>query len=93
MIVRTAIVGSGYYEGALTRVGALKSGERVLLQREPTNPHDKNAVAVFSEDGVKLGHVPRTEAPTVAKAIDEWREPWGEVVYNGRSSLLVKWEG
>ena len=33
-------------------------GETLLLKREPTNPRDKNAVALYKDDAV-VGHVYR----------------------------------
>lgn len=90
-ILRTVIVGGHFHDGALERSKALLVGERLLLLREPTNPFDKNAVAVMSEDGVKLGYIPRTEAPSVAKAIDAGFEPWAETLRKGLTSINVKW--
>lgn len=57
----TVIVGT-HHRGpeALARLERLAVGETVALVREPTNPHDPNAVAVYSTDGVHLGYVPRT---------------------------------
>lgn len=37
-------------------------GETLLLKREPTNPRDKNAVAIYKYDAV-VGHVPYNLAP------------------------------
>ena len=34
-------------------------GQALLVKREPTNPKDKNAVAVYEEDSI-VGHVPFT---------------------------------
>lgn len=40
----------------------LATGESVIAQREPRNPHDPNAVAILANDvsgvAVKLGYVP-----------------------------------
>ncbi|MEZ5444106.1 MAG: HIRAN domain-containing protein [Lysobacterales bacterium] len=44
------------------RVGELQAGERLNLLGEPSNPHDHDAVAVYTAatpDGVKIGYVPR----------------------------------
>ena len=34
-------------------------GQTLLVKREPTNPKDKNAVAIYEEDSI-VGHVPFT---------------------------------
>lgn len=66
----TTIVGSGFHPGAPEAVRRLKRGEELMLLREPANPHDRNAVAVLTQDGQKLGYVPRQDAPSVAKVLD-----------------------
>lgn len=92
MQLRTAIVGGQYHPGALERARKLKARERLVLMREPTNPHDKNAVAVMTEDGLKLGYVPRTDSPAVAKVLDSGHEPVVLVVVSGGTSITVNWE-
>jgi hypothetical protein len=37
-------------------------GEEVILQREPNNKYDKNAVQVLNILGVQIGHIPRNVA-------------------------------
>ena len=41
----------------------------VGLMREPTNPYDADAVAVFSLTGEQLGHVPRELAGACSRAL------------------------
>jgi hypothetical protein len=67
----TYIVGARFYPGAALAIGALREDEVVTLRAEPDNPYDRNAVAVFNAAGVKLGHVPRQEAPAVAKLLKQ----------------------
>jgi hypothetical protein len=60
--------------GAVHRPEALASdgaapGRRLLLRPEPENPHDPNAGAVLTEDGLALGYVPRDLAASVG---DGW---------------------
>lgn len=80
------IVGSGFYPGAPATVAALRPGDRVRIVREPQNPYDPNALAVYStaqgrvppgkrmEDLpllTKLGHLPRGFAAEVAPLVDQ----------------------
>jgi len=44
---------------ALEQLGQLQPGEQLRPEREPTNPSDPNAVAIYTLDGVKIGYVPR----------------------------------
>lgn len=45
-------------------------GEPVRLVREPENPHDRMAVAVFSCRGVKVGYLKRDRAVWIGSKID-----------------------
>lgn len=47
-------------QNAQTRVQRLSKGDLLLMEEEPTNQYDPNAVAVFtSDDRVQIGYVPR----------------------------------
>lgn len=54
----TVIVGSQYRDGALAIVATLSGGEAVELRREPDNPHDPGAIAVYL-GAVHLGYIPK----------------------------------
>ncbi len=41
---------------------ALSTGAQLRLVREPTNPHDRYAVAVYNANGQRLGYVPAGDA-------------------------------
>ena len=64
-----AIAGTSYhgYDGV---AAALRIGERLVLRREPENPHDPNAIEILTEAGVKLGYVPRVAAMDLAPRLD-----------------------
>ena len=40
--------------------GTLKESETLVLRREPDNPHDPLAIAIFTKGGRQIGYVPRT---------------------------------
>jgi hypothetical protein len=68
--------------GAVHRPDALASdgaapGRRLRLRPEPENPHDPDAVAVLTEEGLTLGYVPRDLAASVG-------ENWSAVVLRER---------
>jgi SWI/SNF-related matrix-associated actin-dependent regulator of chromatin subfamily A3 len=50
--VFTEIAGMQYYEADV------ESGEKVQLEREPENEHDKNAIRVENKHFKQAGHVP-----------------------------------
>lgn len=49
---------------------ALQVGDAVILEREPDNTHDENAILVLSTDDAELGYVPRENASQMAPLID-----------------------
>ncbi|MCU7930827.1 MAG: HIRAN domain-containing protein [Candidatus Thiodiazotropha sp. (ex Codakia rugifera)] len=47
----------------------LRVGEQLSLRREPSNPHDRYAIAVWFKNE-HLGYIPRRENRTIAKLLD-----------------------
>lgn len=42
----------------------------LVLVREPSNPHDENAIAVLTQHGAQIGYVPRGRAEDLAVELD-----------------------
>ncbi len=62
--------GATYYDAAKADTSP---GVPVTFVREADNPHDPNAVAVWSSRGgraIKVGHVPKGRARSIAKLLD-----------------------
>ena len=68
--MHTYIAGSPYHPGSKERIPKLLLEEELKLFREKDNKHDRNAVAVHDENGLKLGYVPAVDARTIAKVMD-----------------------
>ncbi|KAI0633366.1 SNF2 family N-terminal domain-containing protein [Trametes polyzona] len=64
VMLKTSIVGVQYYKGL---VGP---GEQVILQRQPNNPYDRNAIQVKNIGGTQVGHIPRQVAAKLAPLMD-----------------------
>lgn len=62
-----------YYRSdeAQKRARKLMSNESVFLEKDPTNPHDPNAIRVYSGDHVHLGYVPRRLCSEILAYMDE----------------------
>lgn len=69
---------AGLYYGDATAVTKLEVGDYLDFVAEPNNPHDKNAVALYS-DGVKIGYVARTDALPISTALRLGRGLYGVV--------------
>jgi hypothetical protein len=59
------------YDGRQGSIGRLEPGQRLVLRREPGNPHDSNAIAVTTQFGSTIGYIPRKNANWVARLLDE----------------------
>ena len=67
--METRIVGTQYHKGGQTRLNVLKKGDLVVLERQPDNSHDSNAVAVKHGE-IMLGYLPRQSAVYIARDLD-----------------------
>jgi hypothetical protein len=71
------LVGEGHLNGdgssRQDELGRLKPGDAIKLVREPTNPHDPNAIAVQSSRGVVIGYLSREDAAVLSPTIDSGR--------------------
>lgn len=82
-----AVAGVSFYADAVARVAA---GDAVALEREPSNPHDVNAVRIRRvADGARLGHAPREVARRLAvRDEDRWLGEVVEVLEGSRATGL-----
>jgi hypothetical protein len=69
IVVQNApLAGFVYYDGKDVW-DRMKRGDRLLLVREPANPHDPNAVRIEWQ-GRMLGYVPRKDNADLARQMD-----------------------
>ncbi len=69
-LCRCYIAGFQYHSGpAILR--ALRKGQRLSLKREPNNPHDALAIAVYTTTGKKIGYLPRRLNEIPATLMDQ----------------------
>lgn len=89
-IMRTYIAGTMYKEGGKKILPTLPAGQNLSLKAEPTNPYDKNAVAVYMED-IQLGYVPKVDAPTIAKVLASGQPVQIRLTAKGMASIEIVW--
>jgi hypothetical protein len=71
---------AGYrYHGAPALRNELGAGEKLVLVRESSNPHDANAIRVEWQ-GIMLGYVPRTQNAALAWIMDRGARPSARIV-------------
>ncbi len=72
------VAGAARHHGDALASEAAEPGRPLELRRDPANPHDPNAIAVFA-GADQVGWVPRAVAEEIAPAIDAG-EPYSAVV-------------
>ena len=72
-----------YYrsEKARKRARELMANESVILEKDLTNPHDPNAIRVYSYDNIHLGYVPRFLCTDVLEYMDKYNSSVAYVDY------------
>jgi hypothetical protein len=66
------IAGTQYHDmSSNEEIQTLKVCDPLVLRREPENPHDASAIAVFTTSGRKVGYCPRHQNRTVARLMDQ----------------------
>lgn len=79
LIAEVDLAGVYYYQ-AEEVIDQLGFGDPLILRREPDNPHDAKAIAVYSADLVKLGYIPREKNELPARLLDEGKQLPAHVV-------------
>jgi hypothetical protein len=81
------VAGAGRSAERRTACEGLQVGERVVLEREPDNHHDANAILILDTAGDELGYVPREDAAVMAPLLDAggWVEATVKKVIEARS--------
>jgi hypothetical protein len=79
LLFETYVVGIRHNVG-YEYIRKLSLGQTVVLIREPENSFDSNAIEVFTQDGVKLGYIPKKSNLLPKVIADEGIELIGEIV-------------
>lgn len=70
LLLQTYVAGTGYVPGVGDLVSSMNAGERLILRREPDNPHDRMAILVLTVSGTKVGYIPRRDNTVIARLMD-----------------------
>ncbi len=78
-LLETNVAGLGYVDRFWEIERETQVGDLLRLVREPQNPFDSFAVALFDAKNRKLGYIPRKENKVVAKLLDAQKNLYAEV--------------
>ncbi len=71
------VAGTRYYMGCTgkdcTQAKKIEPGAELNLVPEPDNQHDKYAIAIYTQDGTKVGFLPRYYSESVSERLQEGR--------------------
>ena len=68
IFLKTVYIAGWNYRGNIYDIAEkLSEGDRLTLQREPTNEHDELAIKILDKDGNMLGYVPRRNNAVIAR--------------------------
>ena len=70
VIMMGEMAGARFYQPALARLACMRprDGFPCVLLPQPANPHDPNAIAIWTRGG-HVGYIPRLEAPALRPAL------------------------
>lgn len=69
LLIQSSPLAGSQFHALAEVVSQIRVGDALILKRDPTNPHDSNAIEVLWL-GHMLGFVPRRENKAVARAMD-----------------------
>ena len=73
VVQHAPLAGFVYYDGKAVWE-RMKTGDRLTLVRDPSNPHDANAIRIEWQ-GQMLGYVPRKDNADLARQMDHGARP------------------
>ncbi|OAN51421.1 hypothetical protein A6A04_15995 [Paramagnetospirillum marisnigri] len=98
---RGRVAGAYFYDGAFdwsqqtARQGA-RQGDVLAAIREPDNPYDRHAIALWTFDA-QVGHVPANVACDLAPLMDAghplWVQVWREAITDEPSNIEIVYFG
>jgi hypothetical protein len=77
-LMETHVAGTIYHD-ADEEAKSLKSGQQLVLKREPDNPHDDLAIEVLRQNGARLGYIPRNQNGVLARLMDAGKQICAEI--------------
>jgi len=81
VILKGEMAGARFYQPALARLACMRprDGFPCVLLSQPANPHDPNAIAIWTRGG-HVGYVPRREALNLRPALAQAEAKHGTLI-------------
>ncbi|MCI9469551.1 MAG: restriction endonuclease [Oscillospiraceae bacterium] len=86
----TYVVGTTYVEGMEELEPHLNIDDRLNFFREPDNHYDPQAIVIKTQEGVKIGYVPRQDNVIFARLMDAGKLLFGKITGKEKKGKWVK---
>ena len=86
----TYIAGSSFVEGIEELEKHLNEGEKLDFFREPDNKYDSKAIVIKTDNGAKIGYVPRNDNVIFSRLMDAGKLLFGRISSKKGSGKWVK---
>lgn len=86
----TYIAGSSFVEGIEELEKHLNEGDKLDFFREPDNKYDSKAIVIKTDNGVKIGYVPRNDNAIFSRLMDAGKLLFGRISSKKGSGKWVK---
>lgn len=86
----TYIAGSSFVEGIEELEKHLNEGDKLDFFREPDNKYDSKAIVIKTDNGVKIGYVPRNDNVIFSRLMDAGKLLFGRINSKKGSGKWVK---
>lgn len=86
----TGVAGTTHIEGIEELEPHLHCEDRLDFFREPDNPYDPQAIVIKTENGVKIGYVPKQDNVVFARLMDAGKLLFGRIASKEKKGDWVK---
>ncbi|MGN0549461.1 MAG: HIRAN domain-containing protein [Acutalibacteraceae bacterium] len=86
----TYIAGSSFVEGIEELEQHLNEGDKLDFFREPDNKYDSKAIVIKTDNGVKIGYVPRNDNAIFSRLMDAGKLLFGRISSKKGSGKWIK---
>jgi hypothetical protein len=93
-LISASIAGAYYVDNIDDLLDEIEIGTKLRFFREPDNKYDELAILVKDQNGNKMGYVPRSKNPILARLMDAGKRIYGTVkeINNDDSYINIEME-
>ncbi|MDO5726066.1 MAG: HIRAN domain-containing protein [Tissierellia bacterium] len=78
-LFETYVAGTTHIPNILDLEVHLKKGDHLKFRREPDNPYDEKAIVIRTENGAKIGYVPKADNIIFSRLMDAGKLLFGKI--------------